>query len=165
MSYISRLQSIIQNKLAPRATGTTVPIGGIGLGGSISFSQTGSSGGLIQIPNSVVTITTTGRPVSLSIITDPTNSTAFGQVAYQDSAPSAGGLAVIEFLRGSTRFTSVEFSGFTSGAQPNFNNPLATVDFPTAGTYTYSLSSTVLNGTSGTATLFLQGVQFLVYEL
>lgn len=129
-----------------RSTGTTVGIGGIAVASS-SGSYTTTSTSPVTITNQSITITTSGRPVQLMFVPDGTTS---GAVI---AATSSG---LIQFFRAST---AVATFGLVSGAL-SINSP-TTVDFPSAGTYTY----TVATNTLGSGTMEATFSRLIVFEL
>jgi hypothetical protein len=119
---------ITQAKLAPRATGTSVAAGGVATSLSCgSFANTSSS--YIDVTNLSVTITTTGRPVMVSLIADGGTS-GFNYMA------SGAGVLTVKYLNSTTATTLAEYSVFdiTPGTAP-------VIDYVVAGTYTYKIQT------------------------
>lgn len=129
-------QTVIQSNLALRPTGTTVSAGGIGLSNSCGVS-TVSSTTPVPITNLSVTITTTGRPVELRLIDDGSGSTS--GISFTNSNQSIFGA----FFSGASQLTTIGFASANSNATNGLILPASSynhLDFPTAGTYTYSFA-------------------------
>ena len=119
----------------------TAGIGGLAVSASSgSFSTTSTT--YVNVTNLSVTITTSGRPVSVGLVDDGTLSGGGGGVTITNSSPSSAGSGSI--LRNGTTF--VAFPLFLT-AYPLTTSPstvlalpgsaISTLDFVTAGTYTY----------------------------
>lgn len=157
-------QGITQVKLAPRSTGGTVAAGGVAVNSIPSYSQT--TGGFSVVPGSSITITTTGRPVMISLCS-ANLSAASSYVGVADTS----GLAVpaqmeLRFSRGG--FGTIAQQTLVTQAFPGGNlgivvpsSSFSTLDFVPAGTYTYSISTSLVSGTG----LSIISTQIQAYEL
>ena len=129
MSYLTRIQSIIQSKKALRiVNATTVPLGGVGFSancGTWSASNTVPTYDLIT--NFSMTIETGGNPVIALVVPDPTNANGGGYISNSNAS------FLFQFQRGSTLFYSGKVNAGGNAALPAFIG----IDFPPAGTYTY----------------------------
>lgn len=147
-------QTITQNLLAPRATGSTVPIGGYATSSSSgSFSTTSISPTVI--PGLSVTLTTTGRPVMVGLIHDGTDA-LFTNSEVIVSGSGGAALAYVYFFNATTA-TAISQSQYGRGDVGTFSVPSSSfwiIDTPIAGTYTYNAqlavqssfaTSTILN--------------------
>lgn len=135
-----------------------------------TFSTTSLS--FVDVTNLSVNITTTGRPVVLALVPDPTDEAKFE--ALRSSTDDFGLLATAnyQFLRGATSLGSVLVGSSGSDAFDNVvpNNlvtaliPIGSVhqtDFPSAGTYTYKLQVRRQSATS----VALRYCKLVAYEL
>lgn len=144
-------QAITQSLLAARPTGSTVAAGGVGTSASLGNASFNSTP-FIDMGISV-TITTTGRPVYIGFINDGT--------AISLCQSNAANSVRVFFTRDSG-VTSVGGYTFENGTS-SFSIPVSsfsTIDFPTAGTYTYTAQVSV----SSVAVAFTYA-KLLVYEL
>lgn len=141
--------TITLDKLAVRATGTTVGIGGVAISPTIG-GYVINSGTLTTI--CTLTLTTTGSPVRLSFEGDGAASGSDAQAA------STGSVMTIAFFNGSTQQSTYQFE--MAAGRDVLNPSCQTLDTPVAGTYTYtvqvSASSTTWN---------LSNMRFVAYEL
>ena len=105
---------------------------------NISTSSSSSNGtwtgGWTDIPNLSVTITTNGRPVFISIMSDGSgNESTFGTTMNTDSA--------IRFVRGGSTISLFKLGNTSSGSYPydmTYFPQLLYIETPAAGTYTYT---------------------------
>lgn len=144
-----------------RATGTTVAAGGVAISGS-SGSFGNSSTSYVQITNQSVTITTTGRPVMIKLIADGLGSASF---AFSNNSIQETSQAKIGFFNGVTLISEQLFGDVVPGGSGGQNfvpsSSFSYVDFPIAGTYTYTAQGKLFAGTSYGVT----GTALCVYEL
>jgi hypothetical protein len=112
---------------------------------SSSGSFSTSSAAYADVTNLSVSITTSGRPVFLLIVSDGTSSVS------QIAGSSIG----LRFMRGATDIGSWEYG--TSAAFGNFS----ALDIPAAGTYTYKVQ--VKNGGGGSTVA--QYLKLVAFEL
>jgi hypothetical protein len=143
--------SITQAKLAGRANGTTVGAGGVGISAS-STTFSSSTAAFVDVTPLSVTITTTGRPVTIFMIADGDTANA-SQVATTVDG-SGNQLYQVKFLRDATTVALFSIGGtFAAGAAPAVApSSFRHLDFPSAGTYTYKVQvkpflSTTINVT------------------
>lgn len=157
--------SIAQSDLGPRQVGTNVGPGGVAI--SLEASMVSDAQyATVDVTNLTVTVTTTGRPVILSLIGSTNGSFV---LAFSDAASdhSLSGGASILFLRGAQivdRLSCAIASGtyMTTG---NFYlilppSSFHTLDTPPAGTWTYKVQLRV----SGPLAQ-LSRVRLMAYEL
>lgn len=152
-------QGITQAKLAPRATGSTVPAGGVGTAAqSVTYSISGSSES--DVPGMVVVITTTGRPVHVGIMATSGNNSLV-EATRTSNTPRVR----VGFSRdNSTFFGYGEISVFTNAVAQVIQVPgssFSAIDFVAAGTYTYRVRLNAASGTDAT----IAGCTLVVYEL
>ncbi len=147
-----------------RAVGSTVGIGGVAI--SSPTSNTGSTNvtfaeGVKDVGISV-TITTTGRPVVVSML--PDNSSTAQAGALIDNTAS-GSVARVYFMRdGSTQLGGTKLGVNSTEAPDDSTFPLSfsIIDTPAAGTYTYTANFLV--DTAGMI-LYLYNQVIVAYEL
>lgn len=146
-----------------RATGTTVPVGGVAISGSSGAFNGGTNSTFVPITNQSVTITTSGRPVMIKMIPDGSlsQSSVFAQNTIQGLTSVA-----IGFFNGATQLSDQLLQvNATSAAVPiQISGPpsqFSTIDFPAAGTYTYTAQGKLAGGTQFTVNF----VSLCVYEL
>ena len=162
VTSVSSTQANLIAAAATRATGTTVGIGGVATGAIITLFET-SSTSFVDIPNTTVTITTSGRPVRIELT--PT----IGAESFWTSRSETAGVgptARIAVLRDTSTLCEIlrdQASGagdFANTAIPV--STISTIDFPAAGTYTYKIRARV----GGTFTMCtLTNCRIVVYEL
>lgn len=122
-------EAITQDKLALRSVGGTAPAGGVAESNS-SGTFTTSSTTYVQVTNLAVILTTTGRPVSLFLAADNTGNSAYVSIT--------GFVGALKFSRdGAVR--GENGSGLSSGTLQIPPGSFTLLDFPAAGTYTYSV--------------------------
>lgn len=158
--------SITPLKIAARPTGTSVSMGGFAISAS-SGGYTNATTTASNITNLSVTITTSGKPVMLMLISDGSGGT------FADPNSSIGCSKVgdncagqINFKRGSTIIGSSILGGNGTGAV-NYSvtipaSSVMIVDPVAAGTYTYTATGFAL---SSGATILVGNVKLLAYEL
>lgn len=131
-----------------RSTGTSVGVGGIAISDSSgSFNTTII--GWADVTNLSVTITTSGRPVYLQILSDAVLSSGiYGGGGTPDY--------VLRFLRDST--TIVGFFDMTTAAAAG---SFAAIDVISAGTYTYKVQV----GRNGASSVTVFGCKLAAFEL
>lgn len=118
----------------------------------------------IDVTNLSISITTTGRPVFMCLISDGS-----GNISNIQTQPTVGTTVIrlyCNFVRDSSTISENELGNVvnTSGAAHSVRIPvssLAHVDFPSAGTYTYKLQIRCESFTS----MALNYAKLLVYEL
>jgi hypothetical protein len=152
-------QTVAQGNLALRATGTTVAAGGVATSSSCgSFTTTGT--GLTTITNFSLTITTTGRPVVIGVQGAP------GLAAYPAGAyaeVSGGTAALVVPYRGTTPVCTYQLISFSSSPPSiaQYLPGIIGIDFPAAGTYTYTIQ---VNNVGG-GTTSISNYTMFVYEM
>jgi len=140
-------QTIAQGNLALRPTGSTVGAGGV----ATSNIPTATITTLVFTDITSVTITTTGRPVSIGLIAgDPTGGQSF----------IAATSATLRIKRDSTSVCEAQLSSSTGSPYELPPSVLNHIDFPTAGTYTYTIGGMV-----SALNLILQNATLIAYEL
>lgn len=124
---------VTQDRLASRATGSTVAAGGFATSSSSGAYST-SSTSFTAVTNLSVTITTTGRPVFVGLISD-------GSGNFSEIYESGGSLpnTSMRFLRSGTEISRQHLI-YTSSANQVYLPPssISHYDAPAAGTYTYT---------------------------
>lgn len=147
-----------------RTTGSTVGIGGVAISSSSgNFSTTSAT--LTAVTNLSVTITTSGRPVSILLISDGSGAPAYLGARNTNSGNPA--IAGYELQRGSTDIADYsEIWNYSNPIQPFLKIPpsgIAYIDAVSAGTYTYTLYAQQLGSTGGTA--YVAFCVLVAYEL
>lgn len=141
-----------QSRNSITGTGTTVKAGGVALSAS-SGSYSTSSTSAAAVTNLSVTITTTGRPVLITCIPAGNNSSAH---------IVATGSGVRTYIRRDSTDISQQNIGDNSTINLFIPTSVITaVDFPAAGTYTYTVR---MLSTSGGSCSFFHS-KLLAYEL
>jgi hypothetical protein len=150
--------SVTQAKLAARATGTSVAAGGVAISSSSGDYSIGTTEA--DVTNLSVTITTTGRPVQVMLISDGTANIA--GVYLNDANLEAG--AEIQIYRGATSI-SKQWAVTNSGAGASVNawwpgSSIQHLDTPSAGTYTYKVTASRFGDAAK-----LRYVKLIAYEI
>lgn len=126
-----------------------------------TFSTTSTS--YVDVTNLSVTITTTGRPVSIKLIPDGGGSNSVVGCS-RASGTFCGG--IVGFVRASTTIADMSYGGSAGGATSfSYDGPtggFSTVDIPSAGTYTYKVQ---IKMSVGSTTAFIGAAKLLAYEL
>ena len=146
-----------------RTVSTTVGVGGVAISNSSgNFSTTSTTA--VDVTNLSVTITTSGRPVAISLIPDGTASTS--QLRASNTSSIAPSIHVL-ILNGAT-----QIADFVIGIDVNpvgtfraVDVPVSSVscsDAPAAGTYTYKVQ---MYSVVGTTTGSIVSSSLRVYEL
>lgn len=164
MSYISRLQSIIQDKLALRTIFNATPAlaGGVVVSSS-SGNFSNSSGSLVSVTNLSVTITTTGRPVMILLQDDGSGNAS--SIGASTSSQQTAAMS-IEVLRGAS-LVSLQLISQTS---PNSglngvqipSSSFRVLDPVAAGTYTYSIK---VQSLTSSMTALVAYCKLVAYEI
>jgi len=151
------------------ADGNVTQVKRVALGQQISASSgTYSTGvtGATDVTNLSVTITTTGRPVYLTLQNIGTGNS--GYIAAQDTSGSVNATVLFLFIRGSTEISRQSMLlglNITSGGTDLIACPassLSHIDTPVAGTYTYKVQI-VVSGTGATGYVYYS--QLVAFEL
>jgi hypothetical protein len=160
---------ITQAKLADRTVSSTVAAGCVAISSSSGAAST-TSATLSDVTNLSVTITTTGRPVRIYLITSETDfaSTYSGGLSTNRSTTNATGRFVI--TRDATDVAA--YSLFNDNAGSGATNtslmvPCSSLDYlddVAAGTYTYKLRYAVETATSS-ATASVIRCKLVAYEI
>lgn len=159
-----------QTALAPRASGSTVGIGGIATSSQVStFSTTSSSP--VNVTGLTCTITTNGRPVMLLLQSYGTNSADFGIINTGTTQTTLS--ANFTILNGATpvcyqQATVTSQNGqFLNGDQLFIPVSVSQLDMTvngTPGTYTYQVQLNINMG-GGVYTAYLNRTQLIAYEI
>jgi hypothetical protein len=168
-SYIIPNQAVTQGKLAlrPSSSASPAPIGDIAVSSSTSSFST-SSGSLVAVTNAIVTITTVGRPVMVTLIPDGTSSSAFISVSWNTSTANYALAGTFEIFRDGSAISYHELGvgGFNSGTNllSNYQLPgsITYVDFPSAGAHTYQLKAQAAGGGAGVG---VNNCSLVAYEM
>lgn len=130
--------TIIQSSMEIRSTGTTVGAGGVAVSASSSNFSTNNTSPT-PVTNLSVTITTLGNPVKILLIGDGgVNPSLVGLESHSDKTFNG------YFYSGVTQISNQVFETTSAGVTPNgtaVNGPPSAfqhMDFPSAGTYTYT---------------------------
>lgn len=159
-------QNITQALLAPRPTNSPAAVGEIGLSGtSGSFSLT--VGGEVQITNFTLTITTTGRPVRITMQADGTGGSSYMRVASTGGAVTAAN-ASLRLKRGGSTLAeeNLAFTGTTPGFVQVPTSSFDYLDHGVAGapgTYVYNMTAELSPGAS--AQFILSLAKLVIYEI
>jgi hypothetical protein len=130
-----------------------------------TFSTTSSS--LVDVTNLTVTITTTGRPVFVGLISDGNGANSSRLFINTTSSTNTGGIGDFAIIRGSTEIAREELqtgqaSSATSKSASCPSSALSTIDVVAAGTYTYKVQCAALTGGGSCA---VQRTKLIAYEL
>jgi hypothetical protein len=158
--------------------GTQIPTAGIAnnavtraklasLGQQLSSSSstfTTQSTSYVDVTNLSVSLTTTGRPVFLALISDADSSNpSFIQIEGNGLSNPAG---YIKFLRDATTVGShkavIYFNGTLTSIDNYYPGNIIVIDVPAAGTYTYKVQALVTNAT---ARLHMEQLKLIAFEL
>lgn len=121
--------AVTQAKLAARATGSTVGVGGVAVGASSGGFSTASTS--LTDVGITIQITTSGRPVMVAL-------QSAGTDAGLHHSASGSGSAAIVIKRGSTIISAMQM-GVASGQTTIPASSVSFLDIVAAGTYTYDL--------------------------
>lgn len=125
-----------------RTVNSAAVLGGFALSSTSSGAASASnSSAFTDISNMSVSITTSGRPVVITVIPDTTSNESY-------VGTGAATEARFQFLRDSTSLGVIRMDGGSSHAYRSAPAALSTIDTPTAGTYTYKLQGKAGSGGS-----------------
>lgn len=128
-----------------------------------SFTHNSSSA-TVDVPNLTVSITTTGRPVFMMIISDGLGSTTNVQ-AFRNNA---GQNVEIHWVRDGSSIARGQFGGNFAGATQFISafgsGFFSFIDTPVAGTYTYKIQARYTAITDSPSFTF-SGLRIVVFEL
>lgn len=133
-----------------RTTGTTVGVGGVAISTAMGAADSTTSGTHSDVNNLSVTITTSGRPVYLTLI--PESTTTAGYVGASSNGGGTTYSVTYRWRRDSTTIgicslISIQTgSGTTTNSVYNAPGTMNFIDTPTAGTYTYKLQFAASTG-------------------
>lgn len=124
-------------KRPTRTTGTTVGAGGVGISADFDFTTSSTSYSNIE----AVTITTTGRPVTITLIP---HSTLLRSALTASNTGAVITACSVKIVRGATNLGEFPIvyrnsGGGSSGLITVPGSSVNVTDFPTAGTYTYTV--------------------------
>lgn len=124
-----------------------------------SFSTTSSS--YVDVTNLSVSITTTGRPVSILLQPDGSVNTDSSYIRSATEASNSGGL-YIRILRGSTVVSQTKLKGDVAATSLEWPpTSISFIDIPSAGTYVYKIQLRA----SGTGAVLITYSVLVAYEL
>jgi hypothetical protein len=155
----------LTNKVT-RSTGTTVGTQGVAISTSCGTFST-SSTSLVDVTNLSVTITTSGRPVFVGLISDGTgSSTSASHLRIVDPGSQTHTLGYFALLRDSTQiaYTDIQTQVQSVSTTLALHLPPSSVfavDAVAAGTYTYKMQVAGESGTTFTVALS----KLVAYEL
>lgn len=136
--------AIIANRT--RSVGATVGVGGVIFSGSTGTDVITSTS-YVDVTNLTGTITTTGNPVDMKLISDSTGfPTINDSYVTLSNSGAVSGSASILILRGTTQIASYPISTTNTGGNPLLQLPPSIfdfTDFPSAGAYTYKIQAKV----------------------
>jgi hypothetical protein len=153
--------AVAQANLAARATGSTVGAGGFGTATTLtSIIQSGATTATIA----TITITTTGRPVIIMLVSSPGGAFA-SCLGFTISAAGGSVQGLFNVARGSTGVGGSSYYCQCASSTYQTQIPLPgvlAIDPVAAGTYTYTLTMQTLTATNASVTLNYP--TFVVYE-
>lgn len=145
-------QGVTQIKLAPRASGTTVPAGGLAISANSGVFST-TSAGYATVTNLAVTVTTTGRPVYLTL-----GSATVGTL-YRGAS---GGQWNLQFLNVTAASSVATYSPISNTTEQFICGSFTGFTFLPAGTYTFAVQ---VNIASGPSAITVDNCVLVAYEL
>ena len=158
--------SISSDRFAPRPVGASVPIGGIARSSSSEIFNT-SELSYVDVPNLVLTIVTTGRPVFVGLIPDENTNDAPNDVYFPGNSGFVGawGPTINSAYGGNFLLVreGAEIAKWSIAAVKYVYSPASTVhtiDFPPARTNTYQLRARSVHGT-----VIVNRSRLVAYEL
>lgn len=156
--------SVIQSKLAPRATGSTVAAGGFASSSGVTFTT--NNGGIDVVTGLTVTITTTGRPIFVGLVTSGI-ADSYIKLLYAAGNIVEGQVFIYGGASGTTELGQIHLisTGYAAGSGAYLQMPpsaISYIDTPAAGTYTYLIKA---SSTSSAFTLTFQNVKLVAYEI
>lgn len=127
-----------------------------------SYSLTGTTS-ITDVTNLSITITTTGRPVFVGLISDGTG--VQSTIVYTDTQVQLS--PELYFYRGATNISAQSFAQRVGGSSVySFTgvpvSAVSHIDIPSAGTYTYKFS---VRPTASTAVMEVLNAKLIAYEL
>ena len=145
-----------------RTLGSTVGVGGVALSATSGTFQTASTSN-VGVPNLSVGITTTGRPIHVGLIADGGTASYFAALGPANVIPQANAY----ILRNGSIIAELQIATFfnSGGNTMIITVPItgiSAIDFPVAGSYTYSIQ---LSTTNGSTTATISGAKLVAYEL
>lgn len=159
-----KAKGVTQGLLADRSTGTTVGAGGVAVSVSSGAFST-SSATYVDVTNLSVTITTTGRPVMVMLVSEG-NSTPGSESSISWSKAANTAQAQLRTVRDVTEISNATLYNRAVGATSvDHAIPVSSyshLDQPTAGTYTYKIQALAL---AGTGTVFVSNALLVAYEI
>lgn len=158
-SYINTQPRVIAT---PAPSGTPGPMGSIARSAS-SSSFTSTSTTYVPVTNLTVTLITSGRPVMLMVMPDGLTG-GVGELGAIVTTAGTSAYGYFAFYRGAT-LLSAAYVGCGGASSASLScvsgDTLAFIDFPTAGTYTYSLEVKALTPSEVVA----ESVVLVAYEM
>lgn len=143
-------------------TGTTARAGAVAISNNCgTFTTTSST--FVDVTNLSVTITTTGRPVMIQLVS--VGSSSGSQVSLIKNTAGAGnGAAGIQILRGTTGIALLSLAGYVDNAIITRlpGSAFYHLDRPAAGTYTYKIQT---NRSGANQTTAVTETRLVAYEL
>lgn len=158
---------ITKTQIQAMPIGTPAPAGGFALSASSGNFNT-SAGGTTPVTNMSVTITTSGRPIMIGFMGDPSGnpasigfiSNATAEVVYEIwlGPVGTGTQLFTQDFAGEALSSSVTQTWIPAGSLNSIDTTSTT-----PGTYTYNLATRIL--TPGPTTAYVRFVQMYAYEL
>jgi hypothetical protein len=150
-----------------RAVGSTVAAGGVAISASCGNYTVQSS--LTAVTNLSVTLTTTGRPVMLQLISDSS-----GNISTVTNGLQAPAGAILEIVFNNSSTGAISYQSFNNQLS-NTSGPISALGLPvssfthidtsisgSAGTYTYSVSA---SWSGAAASSLIKYAKLIAYEL
>jgi hypothetical protein len=155
--------AVTHDKMAARATGTTVAAGGVAISAS-SGSYSNATTTYTDVTNLSVTISTTGRPVFVGLMSSGTasSSTVGGSTTSASNNPGI----ILKFVRGATDISIQEINTVSDSTDGYIVTPPSSfhhVDVVAAGTYTYKVQAKTTSAVNTNSTVV--DTKLVVYEL
>lgn len=153
-------------QLPYRKSHTTVGVGGVALSASCSNYAGNATAAFVAVTNLSVTLTTSGRPVFVGLVSDGSTSNAIvGATVTSGAEPSAK----FQFKRDSTSLGVVNLDSLTNGSSGvcTYYMPptvMYAVDLVAAGTYTYTFETHCVSAAVG-RTAQCQYAKLIAYEI
>lgn len=157
-------QNVTQAKLAPRTFAAPATAGNVLNCLSSSTGQTNNSGTFSTVSNQSANLTTTGRPVFITLL--PGNGTTVSRVGLKNN--NAGAQAINGFLRFRRGTTVINLQQITAYIAPSGEfwipaSAFTMLDNPTANTWTYSVQFATSGGAG--EVVQIDNISLTAYEI
>ncbi len=149
--------TIAQSNLVVKATGSSVALGNVAVGGGSGANYTTTSSSFTSIPNATLTIVTHGSPVIIKFFGA---STSTGNQAFLSLAVTSGAVVgTLALTRNGAVIQPTAFS--TSSGSVSWGSSIEMLDVVGAGTYTYAITFNVV----GNGSFVVSNYSMAIYEL